>query len=830
MNELDLGGEWTLWKDGEPVCRAIVPGCVHEDLLRAGLIDDPFVGKNEDTVRWVYQKNWTFKRDFQVSESFLQSPRVLLRCEGLDTIARIFINGKFLAATENMFRCWEFAVGEFLIAGINQIEIQMDSPLDYIEQQQAIRPLRYPSAPHQVPAFSQIRKAAYHFGWDWGPCLPSSGIWQPISLQAYDDARLRHVGIGQTHEESGGVQLKIDVEVENDTSANAIVSAAVTLDGHLVCEYALPLLGSKVTLDLSIGDPKLWWPRGMGAQPLYEVHVELGTAQGRRIDARKIRIGLRTFSLNLAPDAHGHAFAFSVNRVPFFAKGTNWIPADSFVTRVSADRYRNLLTSAADANMNMIRVWGGGIYEADVFYELCDELGLCVWQDFMFACAPYPLDQVRFIENATIEMEQQIRRLRHHACIALWCGNNELEMCGFVSNTGDDFHMALSDYRAFFVEAIPALLKDLSPEASYWPGSPYKEPGDVYNPDVWIDSPTKGDAHIWSICHQKEGFEGYRNCHHRFISEFGFQSFPEPTTASPYFGETPSFESPVVLHRQRSPDGNAMLKRYMLSWFRQPRDFESAIWCSQILQGLAIKYACEHWRRSSPVTMGSLIWQLNDAWPGISWSGIDYFGRWKAMHHMARRFYSPLLISGVEDLNSGKVAIYVTNDHRGGVVGVVGWRLADTHGHLISHGRLEVNVLPSGNIRCAEPDFSESLSRYGVENLMLWLEISSNQGQSTNLVLFEKPKKLTLQDPGLSWEIEPAEEGAFTVTVRAEKPALWVWLEIPQISLKCSDSFLHLEAESSASIRVTPEHSMALEQFTRSLRARSLYDTYERLS
>ncbi len=826
---VDLTGRWSLRRDGSPEwMEAQVPGCVHTDLLAAGTIADPFVGDNENELRWICEEGWTYQREFHVPGEFLSQAGILLCCEGLDTIARIVLNGKPLGTTDNMFRSWEFDVRPFLLAGGNQIEIRFESPLDYIKGRQQIRPISYPTAPHQVPAFSQIRKAAFSFGWDWGPCLPTSGIWRPIYLRAFDTGRLLDVSIRQDHADAQRVKLAVGVKTESGSDAEMAARVTLKYGNDVIARGSCQIRGSEASVDLCAGAPRLWWPRGMGEQPLYEITVELLDARSGVLDVWERRIGLRTLRLDCGDDQWGNSFSFSVNGIPFFAKGANWIPADALVTRVTPDTYRQRLTAAADVNINMIRVWGGGIYEPDVFYDVCDELGLCVWQDFMFACAPYPLDDPEFARNAEREMEQQIKRLRHHACLALWCGNNELEMCGFVAGTGDAGHMALEDYRSFFTEMIPSLLAAHSPQHSYWPGSPFKEPGESYNPDVWIDSPDRGDAHIWSVWHVKKSFEEYRNCRHRFISEFGFQSFPEPATVDRFTGSNDrNIDSPVMRHHQRSGAGNSLIMEYMLNWFRMPRDFNATLWCSQILQAVAMKYACEHWRRSRPRTMGTLIWQLNDAWPGASWSSIDYFGQWKAMHFLARRFYAPLMVSAVEDIASGSVQIHVTSDLSDPAECSLQWKLTDLAGGMLREGQTLVSATPLADVMCVELGCCEEIGLHGAQNLLLWLDLrNGSETASRNLVLFARPRQLELPDPGLTCTVEDADGDSFLVTITARKPALWVWLELPHSSLHCSDNFMHLEPGTPVDILVRPATKMSAGELTRAIQVRSLFDTY----
>jgi beta-mannosidase len=831
---IDLNGEWTLRREGESdTIPATVPGCVHADLLSANLIPDPFVGDNEDHLRWICHANWIYRREFETDHDLLDCDRVLLRCEGLDTIAAIRVNEAFVGRTDNMYRTWEFDVRSLLRRGTNAIEIHFSSPMDYIRDRQTVRRLDYPTAPRQIPNFSHIRKAAYSFGWDWGPCLPTCGIWRPVSLIGFRTARLQDVMISQEHSPEGNVKLDVRIRTEaaSSPSPRLFVQTTLTFADAILQEQRRRVSGNRARIALDVPNPQRWWPNGMGAQNLYAITVELIDEDGTTLERQTRRIGLRTLRLIRQQDDDGETFTFQVNGIDFFAKGTNWIPADALATRMTTERYRHLLASAADANMNMVRVWGGGFYEADEFYDFCDEMGLCVWQDFMFACAPYPIEDKEFMDNVRIEIEQNVRRLRHHPCLALWCGNNEIEYCGFVALKADAGHMSLKRYQHVFEKTIPNLLARLDPGRGYWPGSPYKKIGDVYDPDVAIDNPDRGDAHVWSIWHLKKPFEFYRTSRHRFISEFGFQSFPEPTTVAAFTRPADrNVSSYVMEHHQRNGSGNAVILQYMLDWFRMPKDFHSTLWVSQILQALAMKIACEHWHRSMSRCMGTLIWQLNDAWPGASWSSIDYFGQWKALQYECRRFYAPLMVSAIEDLASGTVQAHVTSDLAESTECHLEWRLSDLQGGILATEKKSIQA-PARHSRLAiELNIREHLEKTGARNLLLWLELTADgQQPSSNLVLFARPKHLELEDPGIQHRVEAIGSNAFSVTITAQKPALWVQIEIPREPIQCSDNFFHLEKGKTVQVRIklpgTAERNR--EWVSENLKVSSLFDTYE---
>jgi beta-mannosidase len=831
-----LNGEWSVSSESQDPIPAQVPGCVHADLLAAGIIEDPYYRDNENNVQWIGETDWTYTRRFTVPAEFLHHHRVLLRCEGLDTLATLTLNGREIARTDNMYRTWECDVKDALAAGENILEVRFASTLPYIaERQQQQRCLPGWCPPHEPRGRAWVRKEPCNYGWDWGPVLITCGIWRDIALLAFDTARLTEVQIRQDHTTPGEVTLSVAATAEVTRAAELTAKVTVQLLGSQASracpgEISFPTQAGagRLRSQVTIENPQLWWPNDMGAQPLYDVVVTLLRGE-EVIDTAARRIGLRTLVLEREEDEWGESFRFAVNSVPFFAKGANWIPADAILTRLTRDHYARLLRSAAGAHMNMLRVWGGGIYEQEWFYELCDELGLCVWQDFMFACATYPTFDPDFLHNVRAEQEDVVRRLRHHPCLALWCGNNELEM-GLVGQAWNEQQMSWEDYGKLFDVLLPDSVRALDPDRSYWPGSPHSPRGDRHD----HSNPNWGDAHLWDVWHGKKPFEWYRTCEHRFASEFGFQSFPEPKTVCHYTApEDYNITSYVMEHHQRSGIGNATIVGYMLDWFRLPANFEMTLWLSQVLQGMAMKYAVENWRRHMPRTMGTLYWQLNDCWPVASWSSIDYFGRWKALHYLAKEFYAPLLVSGVEDAQAGTVELHVTSDLCEPQAGTLAWSLTDLAGQALAGAELPAAIAPQANTLVTTLELNEALQRHGTRNLLLWLELTvDGRRVSSNLVTFARPKHLELTDPGITAAVEPAGDGAFTVTLAAERPALWTWLELERDEARFSENFLHLRPGQPAVITVTPAAPVSLDRVREQLRVRSLVDTYrtERLA
>jgi beta-mannosidase len=830
MQTYSLNGLWQLYRPtrNEPI-PAMVPGSVHTALLTAGEIPDPFYQDNELKTMWIGETDWIYRRRFDVDAALLAADRVLLRCEGLDTLARVVLNGQEIGCTDNMFRTWEFDVKSILGVGENEIEISFNAPASYAAAKQAERPLPNWGVPdHKLPGGNWLRKEQCNFGWDWGPKLVTSGIWRDIEIIAFSNARLEDVQILQNHDDDA-VTLTTRVIIESTVAAVRLpqsarsVRVSVALDGKTVAQAEERFTTDSADLDLTIPDPQLWWPNGLGAQPLYTVTVELLDEGGNLVDQDQKRIGLRTLRLVREPDQWGESFCFAANGVPFFSKGANWIPADAILDRIRDEDYARLLKDAVAANMNMLRVWGGGIYEPDVFYDLADELGICLWQDFMFACAAYPTYDDDYLANVAQEVEDTVRRLRHHASIALWCGNNELEQ-GLVGDEWTERTMSWEDYGRLFDQLMPEMIARLDPETDYWPSSPHTPVGDRRN----FNDPRSGDAHIWSVWHGRQPFEFYRTCEHRFNSEFGFQSFPEPRTVYSYTEpDDRNVTTYVMEHHQRSGIGNSTIIHYLLDWFRLPTSFDRTLWLSQILQGMAIKYAVEHWRRSMPQGMGTLYWQINDCWPVASWSSIDSFGRWKALHYMARHFFAPVLVSGFEDAETGKVDIHVTSDRLQDLSGQVRWFVTDVEGDILESGLLTTEIPARQNHRVETLDVSAFLAQTGMRRLLIWLELEiEGETVSTNLVHFARPKHLELLRPTISTEIKPLEDGRFAVTLQTDRPALWAWLELGEHDATYSDNFVHLRPGSPREIIVTPVAEMGISAFNAALTVQSLVDTY----
>ncbi len=621
---IDLAGEWRLRDDaGEYEFPFVLPGDVHSALFAAGLIPDPYFGRNEYDLRWVADRDWIATRRFEVAPA----ERLLLKVDGLDTVAEIRLNGALVLEAASSFRPYQIDVTDQVCPGDNEIEIRFRSNTQAANALQAAQPFRVPyhAGNCPIPNGNMLRKVQCDFGWDWNIALAPFGLLGEIGLLGDGPIEITGVKAEQIHQD-GSVDIDVAVSVAILKPGGHQYRVSI---GDQVVEGTL--VGETVHAHLRIDNPQLWWPAGFGDQPLYDLTVQVGTAQ------RVQKIALRDFGLLTPPDETGNRFALTVNGREVFCRGANWIPADALPGRITDAKTRDLLQSAVDANMNMVRVWGGGRYEPDSFYQTCDALGLMVWQDFMFSCNLYPADDAYLAEVAT-EVTHQSARLAHH--VALWCGDNELlGALTWFDESRDNRDTYLVAYDRLN-RTIETTLKANVPGAIWWPSSP--SPGPMRFGDAWHDD-SAGDMHFWSVWHEGKDFEHYRDIKPRFCSEFGFQSYTSMNVIRQFADDKDlNIASPVVESHQKNAGGNARIAETMFRYFRFPEGFENFVYLSQVQQGLAIKTAVDYWRSLKPHCMGALYWQLNDTWPVASWSSLDYGGGWKLLHHMAKGFFRPV--------------------------------------------------------------------------------------------------------------------------------------------------------------------------------------------
>ena len=765
MKQLSLNGPWTLDIPGSAFMAvpADVPGSVYHDLLAAGRIPDPFYRDNETEALKLMEYDFHYSRAFQVDGELLDCGAVLLRCEGLDTLAAVYINGAEAGRADNMHRVWEFDVKDLLREGENNIAVHFASPTKFIRESYAADPAD--GTADAMEGFPSLRKAHCMFGWDWGPRLPDAGIWRDISLIGVDTARIRDVLVKQFHED-GRAALEIDTHIARLTDAPAEVRVSVTAPDGTV------LTGAGETCRIEVPDPRLWWPAGYGGQPLYRVEAEL-VSGGTRLDVWSRRIGLRTMTVSRVKSEHGESFSHCVNGVDVFAMGMDYIPEDNLLPRVTPERTRRLLEDARAANVNTIRVWGGGYYPDDYFYDICDELGLLVWQDFMFACAVYNLTEA-FEETITAEFVDNIRRLRSHPSLALWCGNNEMEQFA-GSGMWIRAMRQKSDYIKMFQYIIPKVLKKEDPQAFYWPSSPssggdFDEPGD----------PSRGDVHDWDVWHGLKPFTDYRNYLFSYVSEFGFQSFPCMETIESFtLPEDRNIFSYIMEKHQRNATANGRIVTYLSQNYLYPATLDKLVYASQLLQAQAMQYGVEHWRRNRGRCMGAVIWQLNDCWPVASWAGIDYFGRWKALQYYARRFFAPVLVScheeglvnqedisvNTEHIDPRKTArLNVSNETMEAFAGRIDWSLRRPDASVIEEGSFDVAVPALDALWLPEQDFT----KYGPYDCYYAYRLTDRAGHTVGegSVLFCAPKHFRFQDPGLTVRLE-GDEAVVTASAYA---------------------------------------------------------------
>ncbi len=831
MLQQPLTGDWQFRQAGsDDWLPATVPGGVHTDLLALGMIPDPFVADNELQVTWVAESDWEYRRTFTVDPALLAEENIVLACDGLDTIADVYLNGAFVGHGENMFRRWEWDVKGLLRPGENELRIVFGSPLRFIAARQAELPL---IGGGDIPGGPHLRKASCHWGWDWGPKLPPIGVWKDIRLEGFA-ARLTDVHLRQKHED-GAVTLSAEIKAQAPYDLDDEITASLTVTSpagqQFTAEYKLLYLWAGephfADLEVEIADPQLWWPNGYpspglpagAAQPLYDVEITL--SRGKAVlDRRSYQIGLRTVDLRQEPDAWGQEFVFYVNGVRLFAKGANWIPADSFPTRVTPEQMETLIKAAADANMNMLRVWGGGFYPDDAFFNLCDRYGILVWQDFMFACGIYPVD-ADFVETVRVEVQENVRRLRHHASLALWCGNNEMEQgwCDWGWNQPDDpvNQRLKAGYDRLFHHLMPEWLALEDPDRPYWPSSASADtPFDGANNQV------QGDCHYWDVWHKAAPFTAYRDQFPRFMSEFGFQSLPPLPTVASYAGPADwNLTSWVMEHHQRSPVGNALIIAQMAQTFRMPKDFPSLVYLSLVLQAEGIRYGVEHWRRHRARVSGTLIWQLNDCWPVASWSSIDYFGRWKALHYAARRFYAPLLLSVADE---GKtMRVHLTSDLQEPVHVLLRWRLETLDGQALQSGEQLVRAHALADTLAGAYDFSALVTAENQRRVVFVAELwQDGQRAAWSVTPFVPSKHMELRDPGLA--VAARVEGqTLCVDVSAQSLARFVELSIEGMDVVWSDNYFDLPAGAAVTVTCPLPAQWTVD---RRVAARSLVDSF----
>lgn len=828
MQTCTLNGTWQL-SAGHRSLESVdmqIPGTVLSGLLAAGKIKDPFYRTNEDATRALFWKDYVFTRTFDVDEELLAQQHIVLVCEGLDTLAEISINGTFLAKTDNMHRTWKFQAKKLLHPGKNEIQIVFRSVLRFIED--------YPYEAHKkinyIPCGSMkgnqlLRKAHSMFGWDWGPQTIDAGIFRDIYLQGYSHARIEDIRIHQQHAKNVSVQTSITLSESVPGQKLCVELSEDGADKPLQTKLCKTNADGVAAVDFVIENPKLWWPNDYGDQPLYIVRTTLLDEDGTSLESITRRIGLRTLTISQEKDEWGNEFAFCVNGVKIFTRGGNYIPDDCLYTRITEKKLDYILESCRRAHFNCVRVWGGGYYPSDAFYDLCDEKGLIVWQDLMYACNVYDVTDA-FAENCRQETYDNVRRLRHHASLGLWCGNNEIESAW--DHWGDfqkETPYLRADYIRLFEEVLPKVVQEADGETFYWHSSP-SSGGCFDNPD----DANRGDTHYWDVWHGQKPFTDYRKYFFRFCSEFGFQSFPCAKTVNSFTLEDDrNIFSRVMESHQKNDAANGKMLYYLSENLRYPKDLTHLLYASQVLQGMAIKYGVDHWRRNRGRCMGTLYWQINDDWPAPSWSSIDYFGRWKALHYMAQKFYAPHAVSMT--LEDHRCHVYFSNES-----------FETTEYSLtLSIRDLSGNVLETYETKGNSPAFSAIET--AVVNICSWedqkddvfLEAvihTKDQKVLKDVETLVPYKYLNLKNPVISTEAEETND-AFILHISSDCFAPFVALDFDDADVIFSDNFFHLTDKTVQDIIVKKEdilqgHFENAKDFRKRLQILSLGTSYAR--
>jgi beta-mannosidase len=821
---------------------AQVPGVVQTDLLRDGLIPDPFYQDNDTRLQWIGLTDWEYRTTFDADAATLAHDHVDLVFEGLDTYADVYVNDQVVLHSDNMFRRWRVQAKTLLKSGPNTLRVVFHSPIESMIPKMKALPYILPSVTshntgneENIATAPYTRKAPYQYGWDWGPRYVTEGIWKPIRLEAWDALRIENLHVQQQRvtKEFAALTADFDIEASRSTAASIEVNYA-ELSGASGApippvrqSVQLEPGANRIRIPIHIANPKLWYPLGVGAQDRYRFAAQVRVGRNIAADA-SLKTGLRSIELRREVTGPNTSFTFVVNGIPIFAKGADVIPFDSFPNRVTPEIHRQILEAAHDAHMNMVREWGGGYYESDDFYDICDELGIMVWQEFIFGGDMVPGGR-NFQDNVKQEAIEQVERLRDHPSIVLWCGNNEIET-GWVhwddrkifkeSVSPADREKVWQDYVMLFHGILSGVVGRYAAPVPYWASSPSANFEDL------PDSQNNGDMHYWQVWHALAPIEMYTQQFPRFMSEYGFQSFPEMRTIRTFAqpGDM-DIHSATMQDHQKNHGGNERILSYMLRWYPEPKDFPSFVYLSQVLQAEAIKVGAEHLRRQRPNTMGSLYWQLNDCWPVASWASIDYYGRWKALQYYARRFYDDVIVSPFA--HDGKVDVYVVSDKLQPLSGQVRTRLLDFSGKLLSEKTQDVQVPAQSSAVYVTLDEKELLANADPKKSFLVFDLAVGGVQlSRNLTFFDTMHNVDLPT---SVHIDTSLEdlnGVYTVTLRSPVLARSVYLSFGDLDVQTLDNYFDLLPGEPVTVKLKTSSSVSLDQLKSSMQVISLTDAF----
>lgn len=814
---------------------ATVPGVVHTDLLQNKIIEDPFFRLNERGLQWIDKEDWVYETCFTLAADMMRKENMELVFEGLDTYADVYLNDECILKADNMFRCWSIPVRQYIREENNILKVYFHSPVKIDVPKWDALPYQYPASNDQsengglfnkkISIFA--RKAGYHYGWDWGPRLVTSGIWRPVYIRAWSDLRINDVFIEQKEVGAGRAVIAGHVELDADKDMNGVlVTITDEVTGRVLGEWQADLKRgtNRVTVDFVLHKPKLWWSNGLGEPFLYRFRTDI-IAGGELLDSKTERVGIRSLKVVHQPDKDGHTFYIELNGRPVFAKGANYIPSDNFLPRVTPENYKRTILDAAGVNMNMLRVWGGGIYENDVFYDLCDEHGIMIWQDFMFACSMYPAEGA-LLDNIHQEAVDNVKRLRNHACIALWCGNNECQdawlgwgwKCEIERQNKEYADKIWAQYRQQYHVTLPGVVREYAPGTFYWPSSPFAFEGEM-------SGTTDGDRHYWSVWHGKAPISDYDSEKSRFFSEYGFQSFPEFESVKRYapYPEDWDIRSEVMMSHQRGGDhANGLIETYLLNEYKKPRDFRAFLYMNHVLQGDAIKTAIESHRRQMPYNMGTLFWQHNDCWPVASWASRDYYGRWKAQHYYVRKAYDDILISSVVEGDDLKV--YAVSDRLENTSGQLQLQVCQFDGTVVHHWGKSVGISGNDSRVCFSAPLAKLLEGADRGTVYVRVDYTDKSGRVYhNNYCLGKQKDMDYPKVDLQTEVRSI-EGGYEVMVSADKFARAVCLSVADNESVYSDNYFDVQPKSSVQVQVRTR--LSAEAFNGSLRLTCLNNEF----
>ncbi len=814
---------------------ATVPGVVHTDLLQNKIIEDPFFRLNERGLQWIDKEDWVYETCFTLATDMMRKENMELVFEGLDTYADVYLNDECILKADNMFRRWSIPIRQYIREENNILKVYFHSPVKIDVPKWDALPYQYPASNDQsengglfnkkISIFA--RKAGYHYGWDWGPRLVTSGIWRPVYIRAWSDLRINDVFIEQKEVGAGRAVIAGHVELDADKDMDGVlVTITDEVTGRVLGEWQADLKRgtNRVTVDFVLHKPKLWWSNGLGEPFLYRFRTDI-IAGGELLDSKTERMGIRSLKVVHQPDKDGHTFYIELNGRPVFAKGANYIPSDNFLPRVTPANYKKTIFDAAGVNMNMLRVWGGGIYENDVFYDLCDEYGIMIWQDFMFACSMYPAEGA-LLDNIRQEAVDNVKRLRNHACIALWCGNNECQDAWLgwgwkreIERQNKEYADKIwAQYRQQYHVTLPGVVREYAPGTFYWPSSPFAFEGEM-------SGTTDGDRHYWSVWHGKAPISDYDSEKSRFFSEYGFQSFPEFESVKRYapYPEDWDIRSEVMMSHQRGGDhANGLIETYLLNEYKKPRDFRAFLYMNHVLQGDAIKTAIESHRRQMPYNMGTLFWQHNDCWPVASWASRDYYGHWKAQHYYVRKAYDDILISPVVEGDDLKV--YAVSDRLENTSGRLQLQVCQFDGTVVRHWDKSVGISGNDSRVCFSAPLAKLLEGANRGTVYVRVDYTDKSGRVYhNNYCLGKQKDMDYPKVDLQTEVRSI-EGGYEVMVSADKFARAVCLSIADNESVYSDNYFDVQPKSSVQVQVRTR--LSAEAFNGSLRLTCLNNEF----